>query len=50
MRCGGTFSAQLTEQVLLELIDSELFSKADQKALMVLCKELTWKNTMGAMR
>jgi hypothetical protein len=50
MRCGGTFSAQLTEQVLLGLIDSQLFSSADQKALMVLCKELTWKNTMGAMR
>ncbi|MBF2026825.1 MAG: hypothetical protein IGS48_08670 [Oscillatoriales cyanobacterium C42_A2020_001] len=50
LRCGGTFAAQLTEQVLNELIQSQLFTGADQKALMVLCKELSWKNTMGAMR
>lgn len=50
LRCGGTFAAQLTEQVLQELIQSNLFIGADQKALMVLCKELAWKNTMGAMR
>ncbi|MEO1402971.1 MAG: hypothetical protein AAFV72_17225 [Cyanobacteria bacterium J06635_1] len=50
MRCGGPFSAQLTQQVLSELIDDGLFSGADQRALEVLCKELSWKNTMGAMR
>ena len=50
LKCGGTFAVQLTEQVLHELIQSQLFTGADQKALMVLCKELAWKNTMGAMR
>ncbi len=50
LRCGGTFAAQLTEQVLNELIQSQLFTGADQKALMVLAKELSWKTTMGAMR
>ena len=50
LRCGGTFSAQLTQQVLAELIDSNLFLGADQRALSILCKELSWKNTMGAMR
>lgn len=50
LRCGGTFSTQLTEQVLQELIDSNLFADSDRKALMMLCKELAWKNTMGAMR
>lgn len=50
LKCGGTFAAQLTEQVLNELVQTQLFTGADQKALMVLCKELAWKNTMGAMR
>lgn len=50
LRSGGLFATQLTQQVLTELIDSNLFTGADQRALMVLCKELSWKNTMGAMR
>lgn len=50
LRCGGTFASQLTQQVLSELIDTNLFAGADQRALMVLCKELSWKNTMGVMR
>jgi hypothetical protein len=50
LRSGGLFAAQLTQQVLNELIDSQLFTAADQRALTVLCKELSWKNTMGAMR
>ncbi|NJL39913.1 MAG: hypothetical protein HC840_30725 [Leptolyngbyaceae cyanobacterium RM2_2_4] len=50
LRCGGSFAAQLTQQVLRELADSSLFSGADQRALEILCKELSWKNTMGAMR
>ena len=50
LHCGGAFAAQLTQQVLTELINSNLFSEADQRALEVLCKELSWKNTMGAMR
>jgi hypothetical protein len=50
LRFGGTFAAQLTQQVLKQLIDTHLFSGADQRALEILCKELSWKNTMGAMR
>jgi hypothetical protein len=50
LRFGGNFAAQLTQQVLKELAESCLFSGADQRALEILCKELSWKNTMGAMR
>jgi hypothetical protein len=50
LRSGGTFASQLTQQVLKELIDSNLFSGADLRALIVLCKELSWKNTMSVMR
>jgi hypothetical protein len=50
LRFGGTFAVQLTHQVLEELINSQLFKGPDQRALIVLCKELAWKNTMGAMR
>jgi hypothetical protein len=50
LRCGGTFSMQLTHQVLQELIDFKLFKGAEERALIVLSKELAWKNTMGAMR
>ena len=50
LRCGGSFAAQLTQQVLQELADSSLFADADQRALEILCKELSWKNMMGAMR
>ncbi|NEQ34653.1 MAG: hypothetical protein F6K04_27445 [Leptolyngbya sp. SIO4C5] len=50
LRSGGNFAAQLTQQVLSELIESDLFAGADRRALEVLCKELSWKNTMGAMR
>lgn len=49
LKSGGLFAPQLTQQVLSELIDSQLFSGADQRALMVLCKELAWKNTMASM-
>lgn len=50
LRCGGTFSSQLTHQVLEELIQAKLFQGAEERALIVLCKELSWKNTMSAMR
>lgn len=50
LRCGGGFAAQLTQQVLKELADSHLFSGPEQRALIMLCKELAWKNTMAAMR
>jgi hypothetical protein len=47
---GGPFSTQLTQQVLTELINCDLFTGADQRALQVLCKELSWRNTMGVMK
>ncbi len=50
LRSGGGFAAQLTEQVLSELIATELFSGVDQRALQVLRKELSWKSTMSAIR
>lgn len=50
LRSGGGFAAQLTQQVLGELIATELFSGPDQRALQVLRKELSWKSTMGSMR
>ncbi len=50
LRSGGMFAAQLAQQVLAELVESGLFTGADQKALMVLGKELSWKNTLGAIR
>lgn len=50
LRSGGMFAAQLAQQVLAELVNSGLFSGADQKALTVLGKELSWKNTLGAIR
>ncbi|MBE9139119.1 hypothetical protein IQ254_18285 [Nodosilinea sp. LEGE 07088] len=50
LRSGGMFAAQLAQQVLAELVKSDLFNGADQKALTVLAKELSWKNTLGAIR
>ena len=50
LRSGGMFASQLTHQVLESLIASNLFEGPDQRALQVLCKELSWKNTMGAIR
>jgi hypothetical protein len=49
LKSGGVFAPQLTQQVLAELIESQLFSGADQRVLAVLCKELSWKNTMATM-
>ncbi|GAB4142575.1 MAG: hypothetical protein Fur0046_19160 [Cyanobacteria bacterium J069] len=50
LRCGGNFAPALTQQTLQELVDSRLFSGPDQRALEILCRELSWKSTMGAMR
>lgn len=50
IRSGGMFASQLTQQVLTELIESNLFRGAHRRALEILCKELSWKNTMSAMR
>lgn len=50
LRCGGSFAAELTQQVLRDLVSSQFFSGSDQRALEILCKELAWKNTVSAMR
>lgn len=50
LKCGGIFAEQLTQQVLTELIESNFFTGADQRALTILSKELSWKTTMGVMR
>lgn len=50
LRSGGLFAAQLAQQVLADLVASDLFSGDEQKALRVLGKELSWKNTLGAIR
>jgi hypothetical protein len=50
IRSGGTFAAQLTHQVLEELVAANYFQGAEQRALSVLARELAWKNTMGVMR
>jgi hypothetical protein len=50
LHSGGTFASDLTQQVLTSLIDSGFFTGNDQRALEILCKELSWKTTMGAMR
>jgi hypothetical protein len=50
LRFGGSFASQLTQQVLRELADSKFFCGAEQRALEILYKELSWKNTMAAMR
>jgi hypothetical protein len=50
LRSGGLFASQLAQQVLADLVDSGLFSDDEQKALRILGKELSWKNTLGAIR
>lgn len=50
LRYGGSFATHLTEQVLQELVKLSLFQNADQRALEMLSREMTWRNTMGAMR
>lgn len=49
LRCGGSFAPQLAQQVLRELLDLHLFADADQRALEILWRELTWKSLMSAM-
>lgn len=49
LRYGGSFATHLTEQVLQELVGLRLFQDADQRALETLCREMSWKNTLGAM-
>ncbi len=48
MKAGGNFATELTEQVLAQV--SPLFEGSDRRALEILRKELSWKQTMGMMR
>jgi hypothetical protein len=50
LRSGGMFASQLVQQVIGELINQNLFSEADQRALEILRKELAWKNTLGSIK
>ena len=50
LQAGGIFARQLAYQVLQELVQSNLFSGPEERALLVLSKDLAWRNTMGAMR
>lgn len=50
LRYGGSFATHLTEQVLQELIDLQFFAHTEQRALATICRELTWRNTMGSLR
>jgi hypothetical protein len=50
LSAGGSFATQLTRQVIDELIAHAFFKGEEQQALMVLSRELSWKNTMGAIR
>jgi hypothetical protein len=50
LRFGGSFAGQLTQQVLMELAASQLFAGAEQRALEILCKELSWQNTVGSLQ
>ncbi|WP_448560855.1 hypothetical protein [Trichothermofontia sp.] len=50
LRYGGSFAYHLTQQVLNDLADRQFFQGVEQRALEILCKELAWRNTMGAMR
>jgi hypothetical protein len=48
LESGGVFASHLICQVLSEI--SPMFYGSQKRALEILCKELSWKMTMGAMR
>ncbi len=50
LNAGGSFATDLAQQVLQELIEGQLFSGPGQRALEILCRELTWKSTMSPIR
>lgn len=50
LNAGGTFATDLAQLVLKELIEGQLFSGPGQRALEILCRELTWKSTMEPIR
>lgn len=50
LRYGGSFANHLTEQVLQELVDLQIFKDTQQRALTTLCREMVWRNTLGSLR
>ena len=51
LRYGGSFASHLTEQVLQELVDLQIFQNpAQQRALTTLCREMSWRNTLGTLK
>lgn len=50
LNAGGTFATDLAQLVLKELIAGQLFRGPGQRALEILCRELTWKSTMEPIR
>jgi hypothetical protein len=51
LRYGGSFASHLTEQVLQELVDLRIFQNpAQQRALTTLCREMSWRNTLGTLK
>ncbi len=50
LRSGGNFAADLILNILGYLIDQQLFTESDERTLNVIRKELSWKNTVGAIR
>lgn len=49
LRYGGNFATHLTEQVLQELVGLNIFKNAEQRALSTLCREMSWRNTLGSL-
>ncbi|WP_338461772.1 hypothetical protein VZH09_12355 [Synechococcus elongatus IITB7] len=50
LRYAGNFASHLTQQVLQELADLQLFAPREQRALEMLCRELAWRNTLGPLQ
>lgn len=50
LRYGGSFASHLTEQILQELVDLEIFQTPEQqRALTTLCREMSWRNTLSTL-
>ncbi|MGA0199866.1 MAG: hypothetical protein ACO3NK_12265, partial [Prochlorotrichaceae cyanobacterium] len=50
LRYGGNFANHLTEQILQELVDLQVFENAEQRALTTLCREMSWRNTLSSLQ
>lgn len=51
LRYGGSFASHLTEQILQELVDLQIFQTPEQqRALTTLCREMSWRNTLSTLR